>query len=247
MKKGMYCMKKLLLTTAAVATFIGGSAIAETMTKEQVEAIIKDYIQNNPNVILDSVEAYGNSQYEAEKAAQQAAVTEHLDWLENNDMLPMAGNPDGDVTVVEFFDYNCGYCKKALDDVTILIDDDKNVKFVFVDMPILGQTSETAARWSLAAQKQDAYLEYHIALMKHRGMVNEAALRKIGEKIDLDVKQLEADANSKDVKKRIQEKTEKAAKMGISGTPAFVIGGQLYGGYIGLDRMKAAVAEAREG
>jgi protein-disulfide isomerase len=160
-------------------------------------------------------------------------------------MLPVAGNPNGDVTIVEFFDYNCGYCKKALGDVVTLMEEDKNVKFIFVETPILGNTSELAAKWAMAAQKQDAYMEYHIGLMKHRGPINETSLEKVAKKVGLDVQKLRDDANSDDVANKVAEKSRKAAQMGISGTPAFIINGKLYGGYIGLDKMREAIKDAR--
>jgi protein-disulfide isomerase len=218
---------------------------AQNLTKQDVERIIQDYIQNNPEVILDSVEAYGRQQQQADVQERQERVERHLSWLENNDMLPVAGNPEGDITVVEFFDYNCGYCKKALDDVMTIMGEDKGVKFIFVETPILGRTSELAANWAMAAKMQDKYLEYHIALMRNRGPLNEASLERVAEKVGLDVEKMKADANSDEVAEKVAEKSRKAAQMGISGTPAFIIDGELYGGYIGIERMREAIAEAR--
>jgi len=239
-------MKKLLLTILLTGV-IGMPSMAKDFSESDINALIKKYIQENPNVILDSVEEYGRGQQDADMKDRQKAVEENIGWLEDNEMLPVAGNPDGDVTVIEFFDYNCGYCKKALKDVTTLMGEDNNVKFVFVEMPILGRTSELAAKWAMAAREQDAYLEYHIALMENRGPITETALIKIAEKVGLDVDKMRVDAESDSIKDMVQEKTSKASKMGISGTPAFIIDGQLYGGYIGIDRMRDAVKEAREG
>jgi protein-disulfide isomerase len=240
-------MKKFLLTTTLISTAFIGSAMAQGMNKSQIEAIIKDYIQNNPEVILDSVEEYGRAQQEVSQADRQKAVDENIGWVMNNDTLPVAGNADGDVTVVEFYDYNCGYCKKAMADVTTLIEEDKNVKVVFVEMPILGRTSELAARWALAAEAQGAFLPYHIALMNNRGPITEDTLEKIAKNNNLDIAEMRKYADSDKVTAMIAEKSAKASEMGISGTPAFIIDGQLYGGYIGLDAMKEAVKEAREG
>jgi len=239
-------MKKLLLTILLTGV-IAMPSMAKDFSESDINALIKKYIQENPNVILDSVEEYGRGQQDADMKDRQKAVEENIGWLEDNEMLPVAGNPDGDVTVIEFFDYNCGYCKKALKDVTTLMGEDNNVKFVFVEMPILGRTSELAAKWAMAAREQDAYLEYHIALMENRGPITETALIKIAEKVGLDVDKMRVDAESDSIKDMVKEKTSKASKMGISGTPAFIIDGQLYGGYIGIDRMRDAVKEAREG
>ena len=240
-------MKKLLMATALISGMgLSGTAKAADLSRAEIENIVKEYIQNNPEAILDSVESYTREQQVAEMEKQQESIEKHLDWLENNEMLPVAGNPDGDVTVVEFFDYNCGYCKKAVDNVMTLMGEDDDVKFVFVEMPILGRTSEQAARWAMAAQKQDAYLDFHIGLMQNRGPVNEAAMVRVAKKIGLDVEQLKEDAASEEIAQRVAEKTSRAAQMGISGTPAFIIGGKLYGGYIELEMMRQAVKEARE-
>ncbi len=238
-------MKKLLLTLMMSGAMVAPVA-AQDFSKEDIQNIIKEYIQQNPEVILDSVEDYGRNQQAADMQKQQEAVKEHLGWLENNDMLPVAGNPDGDVTVVEFFDYNCGYCKKALGDITKLMAEDKNVKFVFVETPILGRTSEMAAKWAMAAKEQNAYLEYHIGLMENRGPITESSLESIAKKIGLDVEKMRADAESDEIAKQVNEKSSKASEMGISGTPAFIINGQLYGGYIGYEKMREAVKAARE-
>ena len=240
-------MKALLLATVGFLTLqMAIPAIAQNLTRDDVEKIVKDYIQNNPEIILDSVEEYGRQQQQVEMKDRQEAIEKHMGWLENNDMLPVIGNPDGDVTIVEFFDYNCGYCKKALDDVLNLMGEDKDIKFIMVETPILGPTSELAAKWAMAAKEQDAYLEYHIALMQNRGPINVPALKKIAEKIKLDVAKLEETAYSPEIAAQVAMKSQKASEMGISGTPAFIIDGQLYGGYIGLDMMRKAVEEARD-
>jgi len=235
----------LALLTGVTAMMMAGTASADNLTRQDVERIIQDYIQNNPEVILDSVEAYGRQQQRADVEERQKRIERHMSWLDDNDMLPVAGNPDGDVTIVEFFDYNCGYCKKALDDVMTVMGEDDGVKFVFVETPILGRTSELAAKWAMAAHMQGKYLEYHIAVMRNRGPVNETSLIKAAEKVGLDVDQMKEDAKSREVDQKVAEKSRKASQMGISGTPAFIIDGELYGGYIGVDRMRDAIAEAR--
>jgi protein-disulfide isomerase len=239
--------KKLLLTTCFISTAMVGATQAQDLSRDDVKEIIKEYIQNNPEVILDSVEEHGRKQQRVDSQQQQQAIEKNIGWFEDNASLPIAGNKDGDVTVVEFFDYNCGYCKKAIGDILTILQEDKNVKFVFIETPILGQTSKTAAKWAMAAENQEAYLEYHTALMKHRGPLSELSLRSIAKKVGLDVDQMAKDAESEEVAQKINEKVEKTNQMGISGTPAFIINGKLYGGYIGLDRMRTAVKEARQG
>jgi len=239
-------MKNFLIATAMIVILTSAiPAQAQSMNRQDIENIVREFITNNPEVILDSVEAYGSAQQASRSQDRQKAVAEHLDWLEKNESLPVAGNPKGDVTIVEFFDYNCGYCKRAVSDVMTLIEEDKDVRLVFVEMPILGRTSELAARWSMAAKEQGRYLEFHIALMKHSGSLSEGALESIAENVGLDIAKMKKDADSSAVSEIIAEKTSKASQIGITGTPAFVIGGQLYGGYIGLPAMRQAVAEAR--
>ena len=240
-------MKKLLLATTLISAALIGQVSAQGMTKADIEAIIKDYIQNNPEVILDSVEAYGRAQQEISQADKQKAVDENIGWILANKKLPVAGNPNGDVTIVEFYDYNCGYCKKAISDVTTLLEEDKNIKMVFVEMPILGRTSELAARWALAAEEQGGFLPFHIAMMRNHGPITEDLLEKVSRDNGLDVAKMRVYVESDEAAALIAEKSQKAADMGISGTPAFIIDGQLYGGYIGLDAMKRAIKEAREG
>lgn len=239
-------MKTILLSGVALIGLALCASPAKAMDREQVEAIIKDYIENNPSMIIDSVESYGRQQQALDALERQKALEEHMTWLDDNDMLPVVGNPDGDVTIVEFFDYNCGYCKKALDDVLKLMGNDDQVKFVLIETPILGPTSDMAARYAMAAKEQDAYLEYHIAVMRNRGPINETSLKEIGEKVGLDIEKLETDAKSGEIAQKVATKSRKASQMGITGTPAFIIDGQLYGGYIGYDAMVNAVEEARE-
>jgi len=241
-------LKQTLLTTTFIAAMgLATFANAKDFSKSDIESIIKEFIKNNPEVILDSVENHSRNQQNAENKKRQEMIKQHLGWFENNSELPVAGNPDGDVTVIEFFDYNCGYCKKAMDDVLGLLEEDKDVKFIFIETPILGQTSQLAARWAMAAAEQDAYLEYHIGLMRHNGPITPLSLRTIAKKTGLDVEKLQKDAESSKISKKVKEKAKKASEMGINGTPAFIIDGELFGGYIGLDRMKQAIADAREG
>lgn len=240
-------MKKLLFSTFLTALAFSTPSKAEDFSKAQIEQIIKEYIQKNPEVILDSVEDYSRQQQEASVADRQKAVDENLDWILNNKKLPVAGNPNGDVTIVEFYDYNCGYCKKAVSDITTVLEEDKDVKIIFMEMPILGRTSEIAARWAMAAEDQGRFLEYHIGLMQNRGPISEDVLEKIAKDVGLDVVKMRKVAEAPETSRIVAEKSAKASAMGINGTPAFIIDGRLYGGYIGLDAMRRAIKEAREG
>jgi protein-disulfide isomerase len=184
-------------------------------------------------------------QQEAKERVSEGAVRENMDWLYSNDKHPTAGNPDGDVTVVEFFDYNCGYCKRALSDIMTIIGEDPNVRVVFIELPILGPGSTEAAKWAKASMAQGRYLEYHVALMEHRGRLNEAQLEMIAKKVGLDVDKLKEDKEADYVANQLDENIAMARTLGITGTPAFVIGEDLARGYVGLEALKQGIAQKR--
>ena len=246
--------KTLVLTTA-----IAGAAFAFTASQqvsaqgaefsaEQKEAlgdVIKSYLMDNPEVIFESIEAYRAQEEAREQEKAANAIKDNLAKLTAAE-APSIGASDADVTIVEFFDYNCGYCKRALPDILSITDSDKKVRFVFKEMPILGPTSMTAAQWAMAAHKQDKYFEFHSALMKFRGPKEEKQMVKIAKDLKLDVDQMKKDAASDEIQAMIDEDVAMARTIGINGTPAFIVGETLYPGYIGEDGMKSAIKEARK-
>lgn len=243
-------MMKTLLLASAVAVFIAAPTKAAEFNDAQtgaIEDIVKEYLLENPSVVIDALEAHQAQQQEAEASKAQTAIKNNLAAMTSKDAPSIgASAADADVTVIEFFDYNCGYCKRVIPDIEAILKDDKKVRFVFKEMPILGPTSRTAAAWALAAQKQDRYFDYHVALMEHRGPKNEKELTKIGEKLGLDVKKLQADANSDAIKTEIDEDIAFARDIGINGTPAFIVGETLYPGYLGPQGLKDAIKDTRE-
>lgn len=241
-------MKKLILTTAAM--FVMAPAQAQDFNDAQkgaIEGIIKEYLMENPSVIFDAVEAHQTRQQEEEAQKALNAIEANIAAMTSEDAPSIgASAAEADVTVIEFFDYNCGYCKRAIPDIQGILKDDPKVRFVFKEMPILGPTSRLAASWALAAQKQDRYFDYHVALMEHRGPKNEAELSGIGKKLGLDVEQLKADAASDEISKAIDEDTAFGREIGINGTPAFIVGTQLFPGYLGPQGLKDSIQAARE-
>jgi len=221
-------------------------ATAAELTRAQVEEIVHDYIMKNPKVVIESVNEFGKTQQQAEDQKATDKVTQNLDWLTKNKNHAETGNPKGDVTIVEFFDYNCGYCKQALPDLMTLLDEDKNIRVVFVEIPILGDSSFEAGRWALASLKQKLYLEFHIALMRHKGAFDEAILSDYAKKVGLDVAKLKKDKADPELNKIMDENIKMANVLSITGTPAFVVGTTLIRGYVGLDGLRQAVADARE-
>lgn len=212
--------------------------------KAEIEVIIKDYIMNNPQTLLDAVEKYRMEQEKMMEKNAKDSLAEYKDYFKRDD-LPMAGNPNGDVTIVEFFDYNCGYCRKAFEDVVKIIEADSNVRVVFVEMPILSPSSKTMAQIALAAHMQGKYFEMHTALMDHRGNQSNEAFMKLAENIGLDMEKLKADMQSDIITANIGKSADMGRALGIRGTPGFIIGDEIYPGYIGLESMKKAVADAR--
>ena len=242
--------KKALLGFTALAALAGTPAIAQDAAfsdaqKEALGGLIKEYLMENPNVIFESIEAY---RAEQERIAEETAtqkITEHLAYMTRAD-APSVGNPNADVTVIEFFDYNCGYCKKALPDIQAAVRDDENVRVVFKEMPILGPTSKTAAQWALAAHKQGKYFEYHTALMEHAGPKEPEELEKLAAKVGLDIEQMKKDAASQEIQEDLDKVLSVGRDVGVNGTPAFIVGTTFVPGYVGEQGLKDAIAAERE-
>ncbi len=213
--------------------------------KSELGELIKGYLMDNPQVIMDSVEQYQQAQARDQEKQAGAKVAQHLSYLTDKD-APAAGNPEGDITVIEFFDYNCGYCKRALPDIQKILENDKNIRFIFREMPVLGPSSLTAAKWSLAAHLQGKYFDYHTALINHRGAKTEPELLKLAKEAGLDGEKMKKDANSSEVKALLDKDMSIARDIGIRGTPAFIVDGELKRGYLGPDGMKQAIEEARK-
>ena len=248
--------KLFILTAACFVVVLSYFAISgsqtinakeSAMTKAEVQDIVKEYLSENPEIVIQAIKTYQMQEQERQQQAFKDELRKNKDKLVNNPDAPMAGNPDGDVTVVEFFDYNCGYCKKAIGDVVTLVEQDDQLKVVFMELPILSESSRDAARWALAAKEQGKYFEYHTALMKFSGPKTKSTLRRLAKDVGLDVEKLEKDADDPEISKILMKNQEMARSLGISGTQAFIIGDSLSPGYIPLDAMKAAVKSAREG
>lgn len=225
------------------------SAQAQSFTDEQkkeIEEIVKKAIMDNPQSILDSVEKHqiAKQEQELEKIREQIAVFQ--DSLGETYAPYTVGNPKGDVTVVEFFDYNCGYCKKAFEEVNKLIGEDKNVRVVFFEMPILGEQSSEAAKWSMAAAKQGKYFDFHRALMEFTGPKTEENLTELAKKSGVDADKAKKEKESPEIAKQIEANIAKAQELGFSGTPGFLIGKRPVFGYMELEAMKTAINTERE-
>lgn len=243
---------KILLGTALITGVAGLSAMQahaedafDAAQKEEIGKVIQEYLKENPEIVIEAIEAYRSQEAEREQKQAEEKIIDNREYLTRAD-APSIGNPDADVTVVEFFDYNCGYCKRALPDIQKISEADPNVRFVFKEMPILGPTSKTAAQWALAAHKQGKYFDYHVALMEHRGPKDEDNLKKLGEKVGLDVDKAKAAIDSGEIDKELDMVTKVGREIGVTGTPAFIVGDKFIPGYIGEDGLKGAIADARK-
>lgn len=192
--------------------------------KQQIEKIIKDYLITNPEIFIEVQTALEEKMEKEQAEKLKVAIAENAAEIYREPNAAVAGNPDGDITVVEFFDYNCGYCKRGLGDIVKLVESDPNVRVVFKELPILSKGSEEAARVALAAKRQGKYWEVHRALLQARGHMNEAAALRLAEKEGVDMEQLKADMASPEVAAEVAKSEELAKKMGVNGTPHFLVG-----------------------
>lgn len=215
--------------------------------KKAVEDLIHDYIMDHPNVMIESLHAYDAKERAAQEEAAQKAVSSNRDALERDPSAPVGGNPKGDVTVVEFFDYRCGYCKKAAPAIQELLKTDPNIRIVFKEFPILGPDSVTAARAALAAWKiaPEKYVPLHMALMETRGDLSEARVLEVAKKVGIDPDKLKTAMGDAQIQAALEQNVALAQALQISGTPAFVVGGKMVPGAVDLATLRGMVKEAR--
>lgn len=235
----------LCLATALALSVL--PAAAETFTEAQIKALALQAIRDNPDIVMEAAAAVQAREAEAADAAAQASLGSMRDQLERDPNAPVIGNPDGDVTVVEFFDYNCPYCRKASAEVAQVIAADDAVRVVFREWPILGDGSVFATKAALAARAQDKYVEMHEALMGAKGRLDEASTMKIAEEVDLDLDRLRVDMEAPEVQAHIDTTMQLAQSLGFTGTPSFVIGDARAPGLIDAEQMQIAIEAARDG
>ena len=216
--------------------------------KAAIGAIVKQYFLDNPEAFLEIQAAVEAKMDKIQADKLKVALKDNAKEIFHRSNAPVAGNPSGDITVVEFFDYNCGYCKKAYGDVAKLIEKDSKVRLVMKELPILSKGSEEASKVALAAKLQGKYWEAHRALISMRGEANEATALKAVEKIGLDMVKLKKDLDSPEVKGEITFVRELAQKMGIQGTPHFLVGDRAIPGAPSnlLEMMSGHVTELRK-
>ena len=216
--------------------------------RAQFRAEVRAYLMENPEVILQAVEQMQNRQAEAQVQADFDLVTANADEIFNDGYSWVGGNPDGDITLVEFLDYRCGYCKRAHDEVAKLLETDGNIKMIVKEFPILGEQSMLASRFAVATKQvvgDDEYKQLNDALMAFNGDVTLPALRRLAESFDLDADAIEAKMDSEEVTQEIAQTRALAEKLQITGTPTFVMQDEMLRGYLPYDQMMALVKEKR--
>lgn len=240
-----------LSAIALAATLAAAPAAADEaegfseLERTEIERLVRDYILNNPEIILEAVNRLQARQEAEQKARRQAALKQNADKLYADPRAPTHGPADAPVALVEFFDYQCGYCKKILPDMVTLAESRDDLRIVFKEFPILGPLSEVAARAALAADKQGAYFDYHRAIMGLRGQLTEQRLYDEAAALGLDVERLKADMADPAIAAYLESNRQLAQTLGVTGTPALVIGDELIPGAISYEQMVQLI-EAEE-
>ncbi|WP_411974960.1 DsbA family protein [Sulfitobacter faviae] len=245
---------RLLAPALAGAVTLAAPAGAMDLTeltdaeRAQFRAEVRAYLMENPEVILQAVEQMQNRQAQAQMQADFDLVSANADEIFDDGYSWVGGNPEGDITLVEFLDYRCGYCKRAHGEVAKLLETDGNIKLIVKEFPILGEQSLLASRFAVATKQvagDDAYKQLNDALMAFNGAVTLPALRRLGESFDLDVAAIEAEMESDAVTQEIAQTRALAQKLQITGTPTFVMQDEMLRGYLPYDQMMALVEEKR--
>ena len=205
---------------------------------EEIETIIKNYLIKNPKIIKSTLDDYKKT---AEINKKNNAI-KLLKDIEN----PGIYNENSDITIYEFFDYNCGYCKSVVKTIMDVMSEDKKVNFVFVELPILSQNSYIAATAALASEKQGLYNDYHLSLMSVKGRINEDVIFKIAKKTGLNINQLKIDMKKLEIENKLTKNREIAKLLNLNGTPAFIVGDIIYPGALQKNDLKQIIKSFRE-
>jgi protein-disulfide isomerase len=243
------------LVAAAISLALPAAAPAQAQSfsadqRDEIGNIVKDYLLAHPEVMQDVMAELEKHQQAADAEKHRAAVVENKATLFSSPHQVVLGNPQGNVTMVEFFDYNCGFCKRAMSDMLDLIKTDNNLRFVLKEFPVLGDGSVEAARVAVAARMQDAsgkkYIEFHQKLLGGRGAADKTRALAVAKEVGFDMPRLEKDMASDEVKKTIDEDRKLADALGVSGTPSYVVGEEVVIGAVGLDALREKIAAERK-
>ena len=241
------------LLAAAAISLCGVTAVpAQNFSEPQrgeIEKIVRDYLLKHPELLQEVMTELEKKQQTAESEKARSAIKTHSEALFNSPRQVTLGNPQGDVTFVEFFDYNCGYCKRALNDMTALMSKDAKLKVVLKEFPVLGPSSLEAAQVAVAVRMQDKsgkkYMEFHQKMLLGRGQADKARALAVAKEIGLDMTRMEKDLKSEEITATLQESAKLAEALGLNGTPSYVIGSDVVVGAVGLDALGKKIDAAR--
>jgi protein-disulfide isomerase len=240
----------LIAGTMALIPMSAALALSDA-DKAEVQATIRAYILQNPEIIKEAIDALEKKQASEAEAAATRAVSERKEKIFDSPLQTVIGNPKGDVTLVEFFDYNCGYCRKALDDVNALIKDDPKLRVVLKEFPILSRGSMEAAQVAVAVKMQapEKYMDFHNKLFAAREETGKPADKtqaiEVAREVGLDMARLEKDLQSPEIRATLEESYELAQALSVNGTPAFVVGEEVLHGAVGADTISGKIKAVR--
>jgi protein-disulfide isomerase len=222
-----------------------GAAPVTPAERARVESIVRDYLLENPEILLEAMQVLEAREREALAAREREALATLVPTLLASPMTPAFGPEDASAVMVEFFDYQCGYCKRILPDIQAVMEEDEELLTIFVEFPILSEASVMAARAALASQEQDLYLDYHAALMSHRGPLDEAVIFELADGVGLDTERLREDMQASEIDAYLQTVRGLAQGLNVRGTPTMVIGEEIFRGAVPADTLRQAIAQAR--
>lgn len=236
---------------AAVAAALGLALISlpspqDVAGQKDFNQKVRDYLVSHPEVLMEAASVFERRSKQRQVASRRQTLVSYKRIIREPRGLPVWGNPKGDVTVVEFFDYRCPYCKRSLDQLRQLVSADANLRIVFKEFPILGPESVLASQMAIASSAQGKYLEMHKALMSHRGRLTGKTLMAVARGVGLDMERLQRDMKKPRVRAVITEARKLAERLAISGTPAFIIGDEVVPGFVDLVTLKTLVLQARK-
>lgn len=239
----------LFLAAASLPAFAQSAPAAPAVDRSAVEAIIKDYLLKHPEVIQEAMVELERRQKEEEQKAVKRITSDPNSPLYVSDHHTVVGNPNGDVTLVEFFDFNCGFCKRGLADIQKILDTDKNVRVVVKEFPILSPGSREAAVVALALRQQfdkDKLWKFHSTLLNSRGSVGKDQALAVAKDMGADMKKLEVSMASPAIPLALDESRMLADALGINGTPSYVVAEELIVGARGYDELTKRIKSWRQ-
>ncbi|MFP4239306.1 DsbA family protein [Rhodosalinus sp.] len=240
-----------LMAAALLATPAGAIDLTDMTESERAafRAEVREYLLDNPEVIMEAVAVLEQRETASQEAADREMIGALEDEIFDDGYSWVGGNPEGDVTLVEFIDYRCGYCRRAHDDVNELVESDGDIRLVIKELPILGPDSMASSRFAIATKQIAGDEAYHAAmeaLIQMTGEVNEITLERLAESLGLDADRILVQMESPEVTEVISETRALAQRLGINGTPTFVLPDRMVRGYMPLDGMREIVADVRE-